>query len=181
VASSAGTSATIGRASGSIALDLLNDGREPANVAQVAVALDARAMLRGTPLQSQTVETFEFEGRIIAIRRFSFAWGGPQTFPVFEGAPARVSAIAVEALFGTGAGPFLLHWRVSAPRFSGAEGMAVFYWSQSDLSFSVQNVQDAHAGTLAVPWSMTEPDAIRAAKKSEGEHLLRRREMTGVD
>lgn len=148
---------------------LWNHGTEPASAARVELSVDARAAVIGggaVPWREAPKMAHLSSSGVLAARRYAFNWGGPSAFPVFEGSPAQVTTLTVEALLDAGVGPFLIWWRVLAPKASPSEGVTWFGWGVSGATFAVHDLQEGELSQLAnIPWQPTDNEAFAAAAK----------------
>jgi schlafen family protein len=150
-------------------IGLANHGSEAASVARVELSIDARAAVIGGPTPWRQVPTMAHVSSLgaLAAREYAFNWGGPDAFPVFEGSPAHVTTLIVEPLLDAGFGPFLMWWRVLAPKSMPSEGVTWFGWGRpSGAMFAVHDLQEGELPKLAdIPWQPTDYDALAAAGK----------------
>jgi hypothetical protein len=144
---------------------LTNEGREPATAARVEVGIDARAAVVAGPVPWRNAPQMGHQsanGFIIA-RQYSFNWGGPNAFPIFEGAPASVGTMVVEPLLDAGTGPFLVPWRVLAPKAAPINGWSFFGWDIHGSSFQTSELEPHEVpGLEGVHWYRSDAEGFRA-------------------
>jgi len=138
---------------------LCNDGREPASAAQVELAFDARVLVRGPGTERPGSISMKGDGsRWLPVQSHVFRWGGPASFPVFEGAPAHVVDLALEPFDFAGDGPFAIWWQVATPRALETSGAGVFRWDKDGMNLDTVTEAELFA-TAEFQWC---PD-IKAA------------------
>jgi len=73
--------------------------------------------------------------RWLPVVSYLFSWGGPASFPIFEGsASGHVVDLEIEPFDFAGDGPFAIWWRVATPRALETHGAGVFRWNKGGMS-----------------------------------------------
>jgi hypothetical protein len=108
-------------------LSLFNQSREPATAASITLYVDARLVVDRGRRGSGSV--YGEPPRVLPVAHFSYAWGGPNAFPIFAGAtPAQVAQIQFEALDRSNGGPYVIWWSIATPHALETTGVTVLHW-----------------------------------------------------
>jgi hypothetical protein len=159
-----------------IQLDLLliNGSREPASLASIKLAVDARLLVDGSSRLCEVWSVAGSEPQLLPVSHHTFFWGGPQVFPVFAGLHAKATAVRFEALDKKCPGPYVIWWSIATPRAPESAGAAIIHWrSDSELSFDTLTI-DELARYDGIDWCPTEETAYSRFSALHTAHNERR-------